>query len=101
VDGRGRDEVVVSAGGGGVGIELLAAALAAQPRSRFRDLTWRVLAGPNIPEQGMARLRGLAGPRAIVERSRVDFAALLGRAFVSVSQAGTMTLDVLASGRGR
>ena len=99
VDGSGRDEVVVSAGGGGVGIELLAAALAAQPHSRFRDLTWRVLAGPNIPEQGMARLRSLAGPRAIVERSRVDFAALLGRAFVSISQAGyNTTLDVLASG---
>jgi predicted glycosyltransferase len=99
LDGSGRDEVVVSAGGGGVGIELLAAALAAQPHSRFRDLTWRVLAGPNIPEQGMARLRSLAGPRAIVERSRVDFAALLGRAFVSISQAGyNTTLDVLASG---
>jgi len=99
VDGSGRDEVVVSAGGGGVGIELLAAALAAQRHSRFRDLTWRVLAGPNIPEQGMARLRSLAGPRAIVERSRIDFAALLGRAFVSVSQAGyNTTLDVLASG---
>ena len=99
VHGAGRDEVVVSAGGGGVGIELLAAALAAQPHSRFRDLTWRVLAGPNIPEPGMARLRSLAGPRAIVERSRVDFAALLSRAFVSISQAGyNTTLDVLASG---
>lgn len=99
LDGSGRDEIVVSAGGGGVGIELLAAALAAQPHSRFRDLTWRVLAGPNIPEQGMARLRSLAGARAIVERSRVDFAALLGRAFVSISQAGyNTTLDVLASG---
>jgi predicted glycosyltransferase len=99
VDGRDRDEIVVSAGGGGVGIELLATALAAQPHSRFRNLTWRVLAGPNIPEAGMVRLRSLAGPRAIVERSRVDFAALLGRAFVSISQAGyNTTLDVLASG---
>jgi predicted glycosyltransferase len=99
VDSRDRDEIVVSAGGGGVGIELLATALAAQPYSRFRDLTWRVLAGPNIPDPGMARLRSLAGPRAIVERSRVDFAALLGRAFVSISQAGyNTTLDVLASG---
>jgi predicted glycosyltransferase len=99
VHGSGREEVVVSAGGGGVGIELLAAALAAQPHSRFRDRTWRVLAGPNIPDAGMARLRGLAGPRAVVERSRVDFASLLGRAFVSISQAGyNTTLDVLASG---
>ena len=99
VQGSGRDEVVVSAGGGGVGIELLATALAAQRHSRFGTLTWRVLAGPNIPEAGMQRLRDLAGPRAIVERSRVDFGSLLQRAFVSVSQAGyNTTLDVMASG---
>ena len=99
VQGSGRDEIVVSAGGGGVGIELLATALAAQRHSRFGTLTWRVLAGPNIPEAGMRRLRDLAGPRAIVERSRVDFGSLLQRAFVSVSQAGyNTTLDVMASG---
>jgi len=47
----------------------------------------------------MQRLRDLAGPRAIVERSRVDFGSLLQRAFVSVSQAGyNTTLDVMASG---
>ena len=94
-----RHEVVVSAGGGGVGIELLATALAAQPLSRFGDLVWRVLAGPNIPEAGLSRLLRIAGPRAIVERSRVDFAALLRGALISVSQAGyNTTQDVLASG---
>jgi len=97
-----RDEIVVSAGGGGVGIELLATALAAQPLSRLRDRTWRVLAGPNIPEAGVARLRGIAGPRAIVERSRVDFARLLRGAFMSISQAGyNTTLDVVTSGARR
>lgn len=94
-----RDEVVVSAGGGGVGITLLATALAAQQHSRFRHLTWRVLAGPNIPEAGLDRLRRNAGANAIVERSRADFAALLRRAFVSISQAGyNTTMDVMASG---
>ena len=94
-----RSEVVVSAGGGGVGIELLATALAAQPLSRLRELTWRVLAGPNIPDAGLARLRQAAGPKAIVERSRTDFAALLRNAFVSISQAGyNTTLDVVTSG---
>jgi predicted glycosyltransferase len=94
-----RDEIVVSAGGGGVGIELLATALTAQPLSRFAERTWRVLAGPNIPDAGLARLRALAGPNAIVERSRVDFAQLLRRAFVSISQAGyNTTLDVVTSG---
>ncbi len=98
-DGQLRDEVVVSAGGGGVGIALLATALAAQQHSRFGHLTWRVLAGPNIPEAGLARLRAHAGPNAVVERSRVDFAELLRRAFVSISQAGyNTTMDVMTSG---
>jgi len=94
-----RSEVVVSAGGGGVGIELLANALAAQQRSRFGHLTWRVLAGPNIPEAGFERLRRSAGPNAIVERARADFGALLQGAFISISQAGyNTTLDVMTSG---
>jgi predicted glycosyltransferase len=92
-------EVVVSAGGGGVGIELLAAALAAQRHSRLCDRTWRVLAGPNIPDAGLTRLRAIAAPNAVIERSRVDFSALLRAAFVSISQAGyNTTLDVIASG---
>lgn len=94
-----RNEVVVSAGGGGVGVEFLATALAAQPLTRLRDLTWRVLAGPNIPDAGMRRLLASAGQNAIVERSRADFGELLRRAFVSVSQGGyNTTLDVIASG---
>jgi predicted glycosyltransferase len=94
-----RDEVVVSAGGGGVGVELLATALAAQPLSRLAHLTWRVLAGPNIRPDGMERLARACGPNAIVERSRVDFAALLRRARVSISQGGyNTTMDVMTSG---
>lgn len=97
--GGERREVVVSAGGGGVGVELLATALEAQRASTLRDLTWRVLAGPNVPAAGMERLLRAAGPRAIVERARVDFPALLRGACVSVSQAGyNTTLDVLMSG---
>ena len=62
-EGGERKEVVVSAGGGAVGIEHLALALAAQPKSRFGHLTWRVLAGPNIPDDGLQRLLRAAGPR--------------------------------------
>ena len=94
-----RDEIVVSAGGGGVGIHHLANALAAQKLSRHGHLTWRVLAGPNIPDEGYRRLMADAAPTAIVERSRADFQALLRRARVSVSQGGYNTvLDVLSSG---
>lgn len=97
--GVDRPEVVVSAGGGGVGIDLLVLALAAQPKSLFGHLTWRVLAGPNISEDGLERLLREAGPSAIVERSRADFGALLRRAFISISQGGYNTvLDVVTSG---
>jgi predicted glycosyltransferase len=90
---------VVSAGGGAVGIDLLATALAAQERSQFGHLTWRVLAGTNTPDAEFQRLQRLAGPGAVVERARMDFAAVLRRAFVSVSQAGYNTvLDVVTSG---
>ena len=98
-EGGERNEVVVSAGGGAVGIEHLAMALAAQSLSRFGHLTWRVLAGPNIPDDGMQRLLRAAGPAAVVERSRVDFPALLRGALISVSQGGYNTvMDVVVSG---
>jgi len=89
----------VSAGGGAVGIELLVAALAARKLSRFGHLPWRILAGPNVSTDDYQRLLRDAGPGAIVERAREDFAALLGGALVSVSQAGYNTvLDVTRSG---
>jgi predicted glycosyltransferase len=98
-DAEVRREVVVSAGGGAVGVDLLAAALTAQKHSRYAHLTWRVLAGPNIREEGFRRLLKEAGPRAVVERARVDFPSLLRQAFVSISQGGYNTvMDVVASG---
>jgi len=94
-----RREVVVSAGGGAVGLALLSAALAAQKLSRFGHLRWRILAGANLPQEAFQRLLREAGPAAIVERARADFAAVLGGALVSVSQAGYNTvLDVARSG---
>lgn len=98
-DAEVRREVVVSAGGGAVGIALLEAALAARKLSRFGSLTWRVLAGPNIRQEDFERLQREAGPGAIVERARVDFPSLLRRAFVSLSQGGYNTvMDLVCSG---
>jgi predicted glycosyltransferase len=96
---RERNEIVVSAGGGAVGVEMLDAALAARKHSRFGHLTWRVLAGPNLAEADLARLLHAAGPRTLVEVARVDLRHALAGALVSVSQAGYNTvLDVAASG---
>ena len=59
--------------------------------------------GTQHPRSGHAAPAArLAGPRAIVERSRVDFGSAAARAFVSVSQAGYNTvLDVWRAARGR
>jgi predicted glycosyltransferase len=90
----GKDEIIVSAGGGAVGAALLQAAMRAKPLTASRDRTWRVLAGNNLAEDDFRSLAGLAsGDSGIVlERSRADFTALLANCALSVSQAGYNTL---------
>jgi predicted glycosyltransferase len=94
----GRDEIVVSIGGGAVGEGLLDAAIKAAKAGALAPRRWRALAGANLPESVFAQLRAQAGDVAIVERARPDFRVLLTRAALSISQAGYNTLmDVLVS----
>lgn len=94
-----RNEVLVSVGGGAMGVALLDCALDAQPVSQLPGLTWRLLVGGNVGEADFRRLAARAGPRTVVERAREDFPALLEGALVSVSQAGYNTaVDVVTSG---
>jgi predicted glycosyltransferase len=98
-DQSGRGEVIVSAGGGAVGGALLRAALAARPLSPLAETPWRLLIGPNTAEDGFRALAAAAPPGVTVERARPDFAAMLTRAALSISQAGYNTLmEVLAAG---
>jgi len=92
--GVGTGEVIVSAGGGAVGAELLAAAIRAKPLSALRERRWRVLAGDNLPDADFQNLAMLsAGDSGIeLERSRPDFASLLENCELSISQAGYNTL---------
>ena len=100
--------VVVSAGGGAVGIELLQTAIAARAFSKLRNRQWRILVGGNVEADAFAALRAHAHENAhknggdggiVVERNRDDFAKLLANCAVSVSQAGYNTvLDVVAAG---
>jgi predicted glycosyltransferase len=101
VDGSGRrgapgddgwDEVLVSAGGGAVGHNLLREAIRARPLTSLRDKTWRVLVGLKAPREELDELRGLAGPGVIVERARGDFTSLLMNCALSISQAGYNTV---------
>jgi len=86
---EGKDEVVVSVGGGAVGAPLLKAAIAARPKTALADRTWRLLLGENLPAPDRAVLVGEKG--IIVEPARSDFTTLLRNATLSISQAGYNT----------
>jgi len=88
----GKGEVIVSAGGGAVGAPLLHAAIAARPLSPLADRRWRLLVGPNMPDNEIAALHVSAGENVIVEPVRADFPSLLRNAALSISQAGYNTV---------
>lgn len=90
----GAGEVLVSAGGGAVGRELLETAIRARPLTGLGHRTWRVLAGVNAKD-----LDGLQGEGVIVERARDDFTLRLRNCVLSVSQAGYNTvMETLQAG---
>jgi predicted glycosyltransferase len=90
----GRNEIIVSAGGGDVGLKLFETALELRGESRWRNRFWRVLAaGTDIPPR--------REPGLVVEPNRPDFQGLLARARLSVSQAGYNTVVDLLSSRTR
>jgi predicted glycosyltransferase len=91
-------EVLISAGGGAVGVDLFKTAIAARPMSRLAGLHWRLLVGPNVGEVIFTALSEKASDGVTVERYRPDFRALLAGAAVSVSQAGYNTVaDILST----
>jgi predicted glycosyltransferase len=91
---EGANEVIVSAGGGAVGERLLETAIEAKPLSALHSLTWRVLAGGNLPQAAAERLARLAQRAGgiVLEKSRPDFTTLLPNCALSISQAGYNTL---------
>ncbi|WP_068087611.1 glycosyltransferase family protein [Polycladidibacter stylochi] len=95
----GFDEIIISCGGGAVGLKLLETAIACHRlASMAQSGTWRILVGNDIHEQDFSRLQQYQSDRLIVERARSDFTRLLKRARLSVSQAGyNSTLDVLGA----
>lgn len=99
VDERRADEpgpVVVSVGGGAVGAALLEAALAVRGEGVLKDRPWRLLGGPNLPEEDHARLAAeaasLDGVTLEPALSGDEFRRLLGQASLSISQAGYNTV---------
>ena len=95
----GRDEIIVSSGGGRVGEALLRAAIGARSLSMHSRRKWRILIGPDLPEAGLERFREEAPSGVEVERNRRDFPHLLARCRASISQAGYNTVtDIIRAG---
>ncbi|WP_068317065.1 glycosyltransferase family protein [Polycladidibacter hongkongensis] len=100
----GRGEIIVSCGGGAVGARLLqvAADVATMAQSTLpevlRNKTWRLLMGARLPQETVAQLTKKQNARLIAEPARADFSSMLGRASLSISQAGyNSVLDVLCA----
>lgn len=97
--GPGTGEVLVSAGGGAVSEALFRTAMAARPRTRLADRTWRLLAGHGLPAPVFADLARAAPAGVTVERARPDFTALLANCALSISQGGYNTvLEMIVAG---
>lgn len=90
-------DIVVSAGGGAVGRDLIRAASTAA--SKIAGHSWCLISGPNLPQADFDAIAADAPPGVGVFRFRQDFASLLAGARLSVSQAGYNTVcDILRAG---
>ena len=100
----GKDEVIVSVGGGAVGRTLLETAILARPLSTLAAHRWRLLAGSQVPDAELADIAAFAAAAhsaggITVERNRSDFPVLLANCCLSVSQGGYNTvMDILRAG---
>ena len=94
----GQDEVLVSAGGGGVGTSLFETALGAA--RLMPDHCWRLLPGGVDARERVAALKDLDPPdRTIIEPARPEFRQMLHHAAASVSMCGYNTaLDLMQAG---
>lgn len=88
----GHDEVIVSAGGGAVGEQLLLTAMAARRQTDAADAVWRVLVGYTVAQENFQALARQAPAGVIVERARPDFTTLLANCRLSISQGGYNTV---------
>ncbi len=93
-------DVVVSAGGGAVGGDLVRAAIEAA-RLRPELARWCVITGPNLPQEEFDALQAGIPENMTFHRFRTDFASLLASARLSISQAGYNTVADILQARCR
>lgn len=100
-DPRDRGEVLISAGGGAVGGEMITRIAEMMPDLPLGDRTWRLITGHHMPEDAVETVRALKRPNLVIERSRPDLPALMAQSALSISQAGYNTLLELLAVRAR
>ena len=93
-----RFDVLVSAGGGAAGEQMITAAVGAA--RLLPDLpNWCIITGPNLPQADYDALRDNLPSNVTLTRFRPDLASLMRGAALSVSQAGYNTVaDILMAG---
>ncbi|MBN8197102.1 glycosyltransferase family protein [Thalassospira povalilytica] len=94
-----RSGVLVSAGGGAVGAELIELAIAARQYSgAYGQAKWDIVAGPHFPPDRFDMIASTLPDGVELHRFLPDFRERMAKAAVSVSQAGYNTLmDVLST----
>ncbi len=94
--GEGAGKILVSAGGGAAGIELLRVAAEA---SSLDARSWHLLVGSGINDSEYQALRQRHSGNLKIERNRDDFRELLANCEVSISQYGYNTaLELISAG---
>ncbi len=92
-------DIIVSAGGGAVGADLLHAALNALPATKASTARWLFVTGPNLDAETYDDLQASLPENCSIERFRKDLPDLFHHAKLSISQAGYNTVaDILAGG---
>lgn len=92
VSPRDGEDILVSAGGGAVGYDLLKQVLMARPKTDFAKAPWHVITGQNIGVREFTTLQELSGENVQLEKFRPDFIQLLAHCRFSISQGGYNTI---------
>jgi predicted glycosyltransferase len=93
----GAGEILISAGGGNVGLSIFACALELAPK--LPHLTFRILVGGTQTDATCEKLNQHAPANFLAEPARSDFRQMLNHAAASVSFCGYNTaLDILQTG---
>ncbi len=92
-------KVVVSAGGGATGENILKCALKARPKTRFAKERWCIVTGPYLNDAAVKQLKRDATAGLEVHAFRNDLPSLMASAQVSVSRGGYNTaVDIFQTG---